>query len=56
MFSLCARSEVQELSFKDNNYHVYQPDVSRSIILEFSKIQGYAEVKTIVMLQYLDGN
>ena len=40
--------KVQELSFKDNNYHVYQTQVSSTIISKLSKIQDYSEVKTIV--------
>ena len=39
--TLCATSlKLQELSIKCNDYHVYQTEVSRTIISDFSKNSG----------------
>ncbi len=44
---------LQELSFKNNNCRIYQTEVSRTIIAEFSEIQVYSEVNNIVIPLYL---
>ncbi len=43
--------KLEELSFKDDDYHVYQKEVLTTIISQFSKIQDYSD--TIVMPHYL---
>ncbi len=42
--TLCAGSlKFQELPFKDNNYRVYQTEVTRTIISDSVKYSGYSE-------------
>ncbi len=51
--TLCAKSvKLQELPFKDNSCHVYQMEVSRTIISGFTKTQDYSEVYPIVISHY----
>ncbi len=47
VYASCKVSDVSELSFKDNNYRVYQTEVSRIIMIsEFRKTQDCSDTNT----------
>ena len=44
--------EVTRTVIKDNNRHIYQTEISRTIILEFSETQNYSESNFIMIPHY----
>ena len=47
------RLKFQELLFKDNNYYVFQTEVSELLLRIQYNIQGYSKVKTVITRHYI---